>query len=565
MSNIEFASAAMSASMHRPRLHYGCGGRWGPYTVPPREGNKPLLWATLVAVHRGTAMEGEKWDLQMNTRPDTEHSRRPLLPEPAPIRALTRLPAYPWLVVSVACLGAFAGQVDASIVQLGLPKLESAFESPLNEVSWVAVAYSLSFAATLPIYARLAEIAGRKLMYILGFALFGLFSALCGFASGLPWLIAFRVLQGVSGALLGANSVVILVAAAGPQRRARAMGVFAAAQAVGVSAGPALGGVLLNNLGWHWIFWVTVPFAVLGAMIGWFVVPVSTRLSDSASLDWVGALLLVPALTALMLAIAKLNAWGVGSFGVLGCAVTAIVLFTAFIHRERRARVPLIHPGLFRSRIFSGGTIAVLLSYAMLYSMLFAMSFALVRGYHDTPLTAGLRLTLVPVALGVVAPFSGAAAELRPRLVMLSGLSLCIVAAVWLRWWFTGTPESMLFVLAGLAAYGAGLGLFIAPNNSATLAAAPADHAGQAGGLLNLMRAFGTATGVASASALLAWRLERATGVHESTIGASEHALLDAVGDVMLLVAAYAAIAAIASSLHDKKVEIFGQPAESAI
>lgn len=497
----------------------------------------------------------------MNAHPDAEHSRRPLLPEPLPLRALTQLAAYPWLVVSVACLGAFAGQVDASIVQLGLPKLESAFDSPLNEVSWVAVAYSLAFAATLPIYARLAEIAGRKLMYILGFALFGLFSALCGFASDLPWLIAFRVLQGVSGALLGANSVVILVAAAGPQRRARAMGLFAAAQAVGVSAGPALGGVLLNSLGWHWIFWVTVPFAALGAVLGWCVVPVSNRLSDSTSLDWVGALFLVPALTALMLAISKLNAWGVGSFGVLGCAAAAIVLFTAFIRRERRTRVPLIHPGLFRSRMFSGGTVAVLLSYAMLYSILFAMSFALVRGYHDSPLAAGLRLTLVPLALGVVAPFSGTAAELRPREVMLGGLLLCVASAIWLRWWFTGTPDSMLFVSAGLVAYGAGLGLFIAPNNSATLAAAPADHAGQAGGLLNLMRAFGTAAGVAGASALLAWRLELATGVHESTIGANEHALLDATGDVMLLVAAYAVIAAIASSLKDKEVEVIGEPA----
>lgn len=512
------------------------------------------------------SIEAKNRDPSMNARPDTEHSRRPFLPEPAPARVLTQLAAYPWLVVSVACLGAFAGQVDASIVQLGLPKLEAAFDRPLNEVSWVAVAYSLSFAATLPVYARLAEIAGRKLMYVLGFALFGLFSALCGLASGLPWLIAFRVLQGVSGALLGANSVVILVAAAGPARRARAMGLFAAAQAIGVSAGPVLGGMLLNSLSWHWIFWVTVPFAALGAMIGWLVVPVSTRLSGETSLDWVGALLLVPALTALMLAISKLNAWGALSFGVLGCTVMALLLATAFIRQERRTRVPLIHPGLFRSRMFSGGTVAVLLSYAMVYSMLFAMSFALVRGYHDAPLMAGLRLALVPVALGVVAPFSGMAAELRPRKVMLGGLSLCLAAAIWLRWSFTGTPDSMLFVMAGLLAYGAGLGLFIAPNNSATLAAAPADHAGQAGGLLNLMRAFGTAIGVASASALLAWRLERAAGRHESTIAADEHSLLDAAGDVMLLVAAYAIIAAIASSLHDKarEVEILIEPAGRA-
>jgi hypothetical protein len=255
-----------------------------------------------------------------------------------------------------------------------------------------------------------------------------------------------------------------------------------------------------------------------------------------------------------MLAISKLNAWGALSFGVLGCLAAAILLFADFVRHERRTPAPLIHPGLFRSRAFSGGTVAVLLSYAMLYGMFFAMSFALVRGYHDAPLTAGLRLALVPVALGVVAPFSAAAAELRPRQVMLGGASLCVAAVVWLRWSLTGTPDSVLPVMAGLAAYGVGLGFFIAPNNSATLAAAPADHAGQAGGLLNLMRAFGTATGVAGASALLAWRLERATGLHERTIGASEQALLDAAGDVMLLMAAYAVIAAIASSLRDRPV-----------
>ncbi|MGE0223766.1 MAG: MFS transporter [Acetobacteraceae bacterium] len=502
----------------------------------------------------------------MNAHPVTEPARRRLLPEPPPVHALTRLAAYPWLVVGVACLGAFAGQVDASIVQLGLPNLESAFGRSLNAVSWVAVAYSLAFAAVLPIYARLAEMAGRKLMYILGFALFGLFSALCGLAPDLPWLIVCRVLQGVSGALLGANSVVILVTVAGPARRDRAMGLFAAAQAIGVCAGPALGGMLLNSLSWHWIFWVTVPFAVLGAVLGWLLVPVSTRLSADNSFDWGGALLLVPGLTALMLMISKLNAWGALSYGVLGCAAAAILLIAGFIRQERRTRAPLIRLGLFRSRAFSGGTVAVVLSYAMLYAMFFAMSFALVRGYHETPLAAGLHLALVPVALGVVAPFSGALAETRPRQVMLGGMALCVAAAIWLRWSFTGTPDSMPYVMAGLVAYGAGLGFFIAPNNSATLAAAPADHAGQAGGLLNLMRAFGTAAGVASASALLAWRLERATGRHETTLGVNEHALLGAAGDVMLLIAAFAVLAAVACSLRDNPREAEGpeQPARAA-
>ena len=475
------------------------------------------------------------------------------LPEPAPAPALTRLAAYPWLVIGVTCLAAFAGQVDASIVQLGLPTFEHTFDSPLSEVSWIAVAYSLSFAAVLPIYSRLAEIAGRKFMYILGFVLFGLFSALCGFAPSLPWLIAFRALQGMSGALLGANSVVILIAAAGPERRARAMGLFAAAQAVGVSAGPAIGGVLLGNLSWHWLFWVTVPFAALSAVFGWLLVPVSTRISRDTSFDWLGALFLAPALTASMLAISKLNAWGALSPGVLGCVAAAMLFFAAFIWQERRTPAPLIQLGLFRSPAFSGGTIAILLSYALLYGMFFVMSFALVRGYHEAPLTAGLRLAILPVALGIVAPFSGGLAKRRPFQVMAGGMALCVAALLSLRWSMTGSPDSLVAVMVALAVYGAGLGLFIAPNNTATLNAAPAEHSGKAGGLLNLMRAFGTATGVATAAALLAWRLELATGLHERTVAANEAALLGAAGDVMLLLIAYAALAAAASSLRDRR------------
>ena len=276
----------------------------------------------------------------MNAPPTMEQGRRPFLPEPPPARALARLASYPWLVVGVACLGAFAGQVDASIVQLGLPNLESAFDRSLNAVSWVAVAYSLSFAAVLPIYARLAEMAGRKLMYILGFALFGLFSALCGLAPDLPWLIAFRVLQGISGALLGANSVVILVAAAGPERRARAMGLFAAApgdrrqRRAGARRNAAeqsqLALDLLGNRAGRGLRRCARLVAGAGQL---------RRLSDDRAFDWAGALLLVPALTVLMLVISKLNAWGELSFGVLGCAAAAILLVVAFIRQEKRTRV----------------------------------------------------------------------------------------------------------------------------------------------------------------------------------------------------------------------------------
>jgi MFS family permease len=137
------------------------------------------------------------------------------LPEPAPLASLARLSSYPWLVVGTVCVGNFMGQTDASIVQLAMPAFEDAFDAPLSAVSWVAVGYVLAFAVALPAFARLAEIAGRKTLYLAGFVLFGLFSAACALAPSLAGLIALRVLLGIGGAMLGANSVVVLVTAAG--------------------------------------------------------------------------------------------------------------------------------------------------------------------------------------------------------------------------------------------------------------------------------------------------------------------------------------------------------------
>ena len=175
------------------------------------------------------------------------------------------------------------------------------------------------------------------------------------------------------------------------------------------------------------------------------------------------------------------------------------------------------------------------------------LSFALVRGYHASPLDAGLRLTVVPLALGIVAPFSGGMYERHPRLVPIGGMAICVCATVALNALLTGSSMSLPGVMIALAAFGSGLGLFIAPNNSATISAAPAERSGQAGGLLNLMRVFGTGLGVAAASTLLAWRLERATGVRGRTVAVSESDLLGAVGDVLLMLAAFAVIAGAAT------------------
>ncbi len=217
--------------------------------------------------------------------------------EPPPARIVAGFKSYRWFVVGTVCVGAFMGQVDSSIAQMLLPRLELEFDARLSTVSWVAVAYLLAMAAFLPIFGRLADMVGRKLLYTGGFLLFVLSSALCGLAPSLPVLIAFRIAQGIGAALLSSNSVAIVVTAAGPAQRGRALGVLSAAQAVGLSAGPALGGLVLDLLDWRWVFWINVPVGLAGTVLGWFVLPPTQDLPADSRFDWKGAFLIAPALT----------------------------------------------------------------------------------------------------------------------------------------------------------------------------------------------------------------------------------------------------------------------------
>ena len=303
--------------------------------------------------------------------------------EPPPAEIVARLPSYWLFVIGTVCIGAFMGQVNSSIAQLLLPKLELEFNARLSTVSWVAVAYLLAMAAFLPIFGRLADMMGRKLLYTGGFLLFVLSSALCGLAPSLPVLIAFRVLQGIGAALLSSNSVAIVVAAAGPARRGRALGILSAAQAVGLSTGPALGGLVLELLDWRWVFWINVPVGLAGTVLGWFLLPPTKDLPDESRFDWKGALLIAPALTALVAMLNEGYAWGVTSPTLIGCAVLAVILLMLFVHCERRAEAPLIDFTLFRRSAFLTGNIAGLLSYAALFGLFFLMPFVFVRVYQD--------------------------------------------------------------------------------------------------------------------------------------------------------------------------------------
>ena len=214
-------------------------------------------------------------------------------------------------------------------------------------------------------------------------------TTLCGFASDLTSLIVFRVLQGIGGSALGANSIAILIKAVDQDRRGRALGFFAAAQAIGMCAGPAIGGLVLGTLGWHWVFWISVPFGLIAFVIGWLILPRTAANARDKSFDWHGALLLGPALVLFVLVLNQLSAWGAASPATIGCGTAAAFLIWLLVRQERISRAPLVDLRLFRSMAFCCGVVAVVIGYAMLYGMFFLMSFALEHGHGDTSAGGG--------------------------------------------------------------------------------------------------------------------------------------------------------------------------------
>jgi MFS family permease len=260
--------------------------------------------------------------------------------------------------------------------------------------------------------------------------------------------------------------------------------------------------------------------------------------------DGWGAVLLMPALTGLLLAINEGRRWGWTAPLTLGCAIGGLILLGAFVWRERTYASPLLDLRLLRIPPFAAGNVAGLLAYGLLFGLFFLLPFALERGYRETPLVAGLLLTAVPVALGLVAPFSGRASEVvGPYPLTVTGMLVAAGALLALAL-LLGSGAGLVPVVLVLVAFGLGQGLFTAPNNSAIMGAAPPERLGVAGGVLNVTRTLGTSLGVALATVVFALRLAARAGGAVSTTHAPHAAVLGSIHDTLLLFAALAVVAA---------------------
>ncbi len=403
------------------------------------------------------------------------------------------------------------GQLDASIVTLGLPSIQRQFHADLGAVTWVGLSYLLVLAASVVAVGRWSDLVGRKLLYLYGFVVFVTGSALCGFAPNLGALIGFRALQAVGAAMLQANSVAIITVAVDRRVLGRAIGIQGAAQALGLALGPSVGGVLLAVGGWRWLFWVNVPVGLIGLIAAACCVPRSGRRPAQARFDWLGFALFAPAVGLVLWVLSTGTRFGPWELGLL---VSALVLAGAWVVHEHRTPSPLLDLSLFARGPFRRGITGGLLAYAVLFGLGLAVPFYVERGRGEGPGRAGAVLMAVGLTLGLVAPLAGRLADRwngrdARRWLGFAGMVLAAAGLTALSVW---RPSTTGFVVC-LVVVGAGLGLFTPSNNASIMGSVPRSEVGAASGVLNMTRAMGTALGLALTAAVF----RQAGGVQAST------------------------------------------------
>ena len=426
-----------------------------------------------------------------------------ILREPARPAVIREHPLAPWFAVAAVCLGAFMGQLDASVVTVAFPALQRQFGAGLASVQWVSLAYLLVLTALLVPAGRWSDRAGRKLMYLYGFVVFAGSSAACGLAPSLGALIVLRVVQAAGAALLQANSVALVVTSVPPRTRRAALGVQAAAQAVGLASGPVIGGLLVAAAGWRWVFFLNVPVGVLAVVAGVCLLPRTRGLAGQPhagqgregkrGTDPGGTVLLAAATTAGMLAISALSGLGAPAWSAAVFAAVAVLTGTALLRHERRVAAPLLDLRAMAAAGTGAALLGALCAYLVLFGPLVLFP-QVVSSRGGSAESAGLLLTALPAGFGLAAAVADRVLPARwpnRRRCLLGGAVVAGCAATLA----VPAPHAVSVVLLGLL--GIGLGIYTPANNAEIMTAVPARDAAAAGGMVNMTRGIGTALGVA--------------------------------------------------------------------
>ena len=412
-------------------------------------------------------------------------------PSPAPAASGN---AKWWTLVAV-CLGTFMLLLDITIVNVALPDIQSALGSSFSGLQWVIDAYALSLAALLLTAGSLADMYGRRLLYIIGLFIFTGASLLCGVATSTLMLQLSRGLQGVGGAIMFSVSLALLASAFHGKDRGVAFGVWGAITGLAVAIGPLLGGGLTSGLSWRWIFYVNLPIGIAAVIITALRVG-ETKAAHAQRPDWAGFVLFTAALATLVYGLIESNHRSFSDGLVLGCMIAAGVLLAAFLLAEWRGKAPMFDLSLFRLPTFSGGAVAAFGLSASIFALLLYLVLYLQDILRFSALGTGVRLLILSGAILVASAIAGRlTAKVPVRLLIGPGLLLVGVGLLLMRGLDAGS--SWTHLIPGLIVSGVGVGMINPPLASTAVGVVKPERAGMASGINSTFRQVGIATGIA--------------------------------------------------------------------
>jgi len=404
---------------------------------------------------------------------------------------------HKWWTLAVVGSGTFMSALDTSVVNVALPVIGRATHSSVSTVEWVILAYLIAVGSSLLVFGRLADLYGKRIIYMSGQMVFVLGSLGCGLSGKIEWLIVSRVIQGVGAAMIFALGPAILVSVFPGHRRGRALGIQATMTYLGMSIGPALGGFLTQHFGWPSIFFINVPIGV-GMWFMAYQVLDNDRPEMVQPFDPAGAAAMAMGLASLLFALSKGGEIGWGNPWIVGLGMLAAGCLSLVVIMEKRMEHPALDFGMFSNRMFSSSVLAAYLCYAATASIFFLMPYYLFHAAGVSVSQTGLVMMAIPLTMMAVAALSGTLSDkvgvVGPATM---GMGLMAVGIGWLGQ--LDLTYSTRHIAACLALIGMGAGLFTAPNNSAIMGSVATHRRGVAGAILAAARTVGFATGVAVA------------------------------------------------------------------
>ncbi|MCP4131118.1 MAG: MFS transporter [bacterium] len=415
-----------------------------------------------------------------------------------------------WYAMSAVAMGVFVGTIDGSIVNIALPTLVKDFNTQFSVVQWVVLSYLLTVTTLMLGAGRLADIIGKKSLYIAGMLIFTIGSLLCALSPTISWLITARVFQGFGAVFMMALGAGIISEAFPPSERGKALGFIGSIVSIGIVTGPVLGGFIIYQFSWQWIFLVNLPIGILGIFMAVKFLP-STSPRGGQRFDIPGAILLFISLLALLLALTFGQERGFTDFYIPGLFACFLVFLGGFIITELKTKHPLLDIRLFRKGLLAFNFLMGLFTFITIAGVILLIPFYLENIIKLDHRSIGFLLAIISISSGLVSPLAGSLSDRYGSWIM-NALGLAFILAGYILALRFNEHSSIPSYVASFVPLGIGLGVFMSPNNSAIMHSFPPDQFGVASSLLAITRTLGQISGIAALGALWSYRVSFYSG-----------------------------------------------------